>query len=68
MSPIVEAAYHLRGGKDPDMPGTSTVSGPKRADMRFAVDAAGELYILSKSDGMIRTVTGAALTSPSARN
>ncbi|MEO8075662.1 MAG: PQQ-dependent sugar dehydrogenase [Acidobacteriota bacterium] len=68
MSPIVEAAYHLRGGKDPDMPGTSTVSGPKRVDMRFAVDGAGELYILSKSDGMIRAVTGATLTAPSARN
>ena len=27
-----------------------------RADIRFALDASGELYILSKSDGMIRAV------------
>ena len=39
---------------------TSTVSGPGRADVRFAVDAAGELYLLSKVDGMIRAVVGAA--------
>jgi glucose/arabinose dehydrogenase len=56
MFPIVEKAYHARGGKDPNLPGTSTVSGDGRADIRFAVDAAGELYILSKSDGMIRSV------------
>ncbi len=56
---IVEDAYHARGGKDPDLPGASTVSGAGRVDMRFAEDAAGELYIFSKSDGMIRAVTGA---------
>jgi hypothetical protein len=27
-----------------------------RSDMRLAMDASGELYILSKSDGMIRAV------------
>jgi hypothetical protein len=59
MFPIVETAYHARGGKDADLPGTSTVSGPGRADIRFSVDAAGELYILSKSDGMIRAVVAA---------
>jgi hypothetical protein len=56
MFPIVEKAYHARGGKDPNLPGTSTVSGDGRADIRFAVDASGELYILSKSDGVIRAV------------
>src|SRR5204862_5045947 len=66
MFPIVETAYHLRGGKDPDLPGGAVVSGAGRADIRFAVDAKGELYILSKSDGMIRAVAGA--TAPSARN
>jgi hypothetical protein len=55
---IVEAAYHARGGKDPDLPGRSTVSGTGRVDLRFAEDADGELYIISKSDGMIRKVTG----------
>jgi hypothetical protein len=29
--------------------------------MRFAEDEAGELYIFSKSDGIIRSVTGARL-------
>jgi hypothetical protein len=56
---IVEAAYHARGGKDPDLPGRSTVSGAGRVDLRFAEDADGEPYIISKSDGMIRRVTGA---------
>ena len=58
MFPVVLAAYTARGGIDRDLPGQSTVSGPGRADIRFAVDAAGELYILSKADGMIRAVTG----------
>lgn len=56
MFPIAEYVYHLRGGKDPDLPGSSTVSGTGRADVRFAVDGSGELYILSKTDGMIRAV------------
>jgi hypothetical protein len=66
MFPIVESAYHARGGKDLDLPGIAVVSGTGRADIRFAVDANGELYILSKSDAMIRRVVGA--TAPSARN
>jgi hypothetical protein len=32
-----------------------------RADIHLCVDSEGELYIVSKSDGMIRAVTGAAL-------
>jgi hypothetical protein len=59
MFPIVESVYHSRGGKNPRLPGTATVSTGGRADIRFAVDAAGELYILSKSDGVIRAVVGA---------
>ena len=58
-TPIVEATYHSRGGRDPDLPGRATVSGEKRADARFAVDADGELYVYSKPDGMIRRVVGA---------
>jgi glucose/sorbosone dehydrogenase len=58
MAPIVQSEYHARGGKDPDLPGTATVAGPGRVDLRFAVDRAGELYLLTKSDGMIRHVTG----------
>ena len=56
MYPIALAAYHARGGKDPDLPGRATVSGSGRADVHLAVDADGELYILSKTDGMIRAV------------
>jgi hypothetical protein len=58
MYPIAMAAYHARGGKDPDLPGRATVSGEGRADAHFAVDADGELYIFSKTDGMIRYVAG----------
>ncbi len=57
-TPIAQAAYQARGGKDPDLPGRGTVSGSKRADARFAVDAAGELLVYSKTDGMIRQVVG----------
>ena len=56
---IAQAAYQSRGGKDPDLPGRGTVSGARRADARFAIDAAGELYVYSKTDGMIRQVVGA---------
>jgi glucose/sorbosone dehydrogenase len=58
MFPIAEAAYHARGGKDPDLPGTSLISGKGRADAHVAMDAAGELYIFTKTDGVIRAVTG----------
>jgi hypothetical protein len=56
---IAEAAYHERGGKDPDLPGRGTVSGSRRADARFALDATGELFVYSKTDGMIRQVVSA---------
>jgi hypothetical protein len=58
MARVVEAGYHSRGGKDPDLPGAATVAGSGRVDLRFGVDRSGELYVLSKSDGMIRLVTG----------
>ena len=58
MFPIAEAAYHVRGGKDPDLPGTSLVSGTGRADAQLAIDAAGELYIFTKTDGLLRAVVG----------
>ena len=58
MFPIAETAYHARGGKDPDLPGVSLISGSGRADAHVAVDAAGELYIFTKTDGVLRVVTG----------
>ena len=56
---LVEQAYRARGGKGPELPGAAQISGRGRVDLRFAVDDAGELYILTKPDGMIRKVVGA---------
>jgi len=60
MSPIVLAGYHARGAAKPNLPGGAKVAGG-RADIHLAMDSSGELFILSKSDGMIREVT--AVTS-----
>ena len=56
MFPIVKAAYHARGGQAPELPGRGLVSGDGRADVHVAVDGAGELYLFSKTDGIIRAV------------
>jgi hypothetical protein len=56
MFPIAMAAYHARGGKAAALPGRSLVSGDGRADVHVALDGAGELYIFSKTDGMLRAV------------
>jgi hypothetical protein len=61
MHQIVQAAYVERSGlaADAPLPGAASVTGDfGRADIRLQVDEAGELYILSKSDGMIRAITG----------
>jgi len=59
MFQIVEDAYEFRGGQDPNLPGGADVTSPfGRADIRLQIDEAGELYILSKSDGMIRAIVG----------
>ena len=66
---IVEAAYRARGGKGQTLPGVAVVSGRGRVDLRFAEDNEGELYLLTKSDGMIRKVVGvgtATTTTPAA--
>lgn len=60
MAPINEVAYHARGGKAEHLPGAERVPGG-RSDVRFGMDAAGELYVMTKSDGVIREVTGASL-------
>jgi hypothetical protein len=59
MAPINEIAYHARGGKAEHLPGAERVPGG-RADIRLAMDAAGELYIMTKSDGMVRAIVGAS--------
>ena len=61
MFPIAKAAYHARGGKSPILPGRGTVSGEGRADAHVAVDGAGELYLFSKTDGMLRMVVEAVV-------
>ncbi len=62
MFPIVDATYHKRGGRAANLPGGTgmTVATLGRVDARFAIDAAGELYLYSKTDGMIRMVRGAS--------
>jgi mono/diheme cytochrome c family protein len=55
---IVEETYRARGGLGETLPGAAAVSGRGRVDLRFAEDSAGELYVLTKSDGMIRQVMG----------
>jgi hypothetical protein len=59
MFAIVLKTYHARGGKSPLLPTPQEVANRGRADVRFSVDAAGELYLYSKGDGMIRKIVGA---------
>jgi hypothetical protein len=60
MFPIVRAGYVARGGNDPNLAGSAEVTGSQgRADIRIQVDEAGELYLLSKSDGVIRYIVEA---------
>jgi hypothetical protein len=60
MFPIAEAGYRARGGRNPRLPGNAAVTKGGRADARLAVDANGELYLYTKSDGMIRAIVGAS--------
>jgi mono/diheme cytochrome c family protein len=55
---LVEDAFRARGGRGDVIPGIAAVAGRGRVDMRFAEDSAGELYVLTKADGMIRQVVG----------
>ena len=51
---LVERTFRERGGKGSTLPGAAPVAGRGRVDMRIAQDDAGELYVLTKADGMIR--------------
>jgi glucose/arabinose dehydrogenase len=55
---LAEETFRARGGRGLTLPGAAAISGRGRVDMRFAEDNDGELYILTKSDGMIRLVVG----------
>jgi hypothetical protein len=58
MFSVAEDGYHARGGKRSHLPGIGAISGDGRADAHVAVDASGELYIFTKTDGVIRQVVG----------
>jgi mono/diheme cytochrome c family protein len=51
---LSEETYRRRGGKGAGLPGRGAVAGPGRVDLRLAEDNDGELYVLTKGDGMIR--------------
>jgi hypothetical protein len=63
MMPIVRTTFRARGSKAENMNGKGRVSG-ERADVRLAVDAAGDMYVYSKSDGMIRRIVAASPAKP----
>jgi hypothetical protein len=51
---LSEEAYRRRGGQGNGLPGRGAIAGSGRVDMRLAEDSDGELYVLTKGDGMIR--------------
>ena len=55
---LVEETFRSRGGVGETLPGAGAVSGRGRVDLRFATDNDGEVYVLTKSDGVIRRVVG----------
>lgn len=59
MFTVAELGYRARGGKLPRLAGRADLVKGGRADARFSIDANGELYIYTKSDGVIRAVVGA---------
>jgi hypothetical protein len=66
------AAAATTGWRDPEHRQPKTDSegvayGGGRADVRIAMGGDGELYVLSKSDGMIRKLTAVVTPPPSAR-
>jgi hypothetical protein len=67
---VARDKYNARGGSQPGntLPGISSVTdgndpygvpyGRGRVDMRLAMGGDGEIYVLSKSDGMVRKLVG----------
>lgn len=53
---LSEEMYKKRGGLSSGLPGRGAVAGAGRVDLRIAEDHEGELYFLTKGDGMIRKV------------
>ena len=82
MYDIVEDAYSHKGGtpnQNNVLPGGSSATvglkldpygvpyGGGRADVRVAMDGNGELYLLSKSDGMIRRLMAVVTSTPTSK-
>ncbi len=59
---VVEEGYEHRGGTPNNLPGAATVSGQGRTDFRWATDGAGELLLITKTDGVIREVANFTAT------
>jgi mono/diheme cytochrome c family protein len=53
---MVEATFRDRGGRGETLPGAAAVAGRGRVDLRFASDSDGEIYLITKTDGMIRRI------------
>jgi mono/diheme cytochrome c family protein len=53
---LVLDTFHARGGQGATLPGSAAVAGRGRVDLRLAGDSAGNIYVITKSDGMIRRV------------
>jgi hypothetical protein len=51
---LVEETFRRRGGKTPNLPGRGAIAGAGRIDLRLAEGGDGDLYVLTKADGMIR--------------
>ena len=51
---LSEETFRRRGGQGDNLPGFGAVAGRGRVDIRLAEDSDGELYVLTKGDGMIR--------------
>jgi len=55
---LSEETFRKRGGQGDNLPGFGAVAGRGRVDIRLAEDNDGELYVLTKGDGMIREIRG----------
>ena len=53
---LSEETFRRRGGQGDNLPGFGAVAGRGRVDIRLAEDNDGELYVLTKGDGMIREI------------
>lgn len=53
---LSEDTYRKRGGRADGLPGRGAIAGRGRIDLRLAEGHDGELYLLTKGDGMVREI------------